>query len=469
MRAVMGGALRGDAMERLFDFESSILDAVAAASAGTVDFQWGTAILFVVVALGGMVLSGIIAGNVQERTVGTSRAPTTGDTLAMSVPAVILVIVLFWVLTGRFVWEYILVALAIGAITQIFYWIVDSFLGVQDEAKREKVHLLPQLHISGILGCLILVLLMVNLLVVLWSMYSALMASFRTDLGELERHARVAVYLFAVPSASGFLLLMPTFWSNLSNKYLDADVRGYTLARALPLSLVTAIMLAFPAIMFERVDAAQSFIAYLPDLDDMVWLPAALFGIFGLLPFLFGAVNHRQLVAQRYTWRSKWLTDLSEAVDNEVLMERQRKSLIDEMNRMIQRTPYFENYLHTVMRDHYPDRAEFELRLPLFDFQDNAEDEMQLAIINEYKTDLYQWDRLTAYLDDLFLYFHTLEERPVDSAQVQRWIASAERTQSISTGMAISPLGGIIITALVGQAFSIAQPYIEDLVQRIIQ
>ncbi len=455
-------------MEKLFDLEWSFLRLVADQADRVIEFNLWTTLLYAAVVLGGLIAIGTIVTRVQEGTSGTKGVSAVGQAITV-LPVTVLYIVLFWILTGRFLFEYVVMVAGIWIVSQIYFLVVDSLIGLNDETKREKVQLMPQVHMNLAVGCITAAFSMLNIAVLFWAFYMALMASFRTDLDSEDVQARVSIFLFAIPAISGFLLTVPTQLAGLCNRLIDGEVRGYLLSRMLPLSLATSVTLVFPVFLFG--DAALQYVPFLPTLDDLGWLPIALFGIFGVLPFIYSSSVHGALLKSRYQWRRKWLRDLSEALGNDTRWDWQRQSLVDEICRMVKRSPYFENYLVVLINDHYSGDEERRQELfGLFGMQEHAFDDAQLAILADHKRDLPMWDRLTAYVDDLFLYFHTLEHEVVEQAKIGQWQQNAaEIHEGLKPNQLFSPLIGMIVTGVGGLVMERFIPYIEVVLDQMFK
>ncbi|MGF1455641.1 MAG: hypothetical protein ACFB6R_09715 [Alphaproteobacteria bacterium] len=455
-------------METLIDLKDMVTGFAAQAVEGTIEIRWGTLAIYVVAALVGLWALGAVTQWMQRRLGGPTVTVGPAGAAMTVIPVTIYYLVLFWLLTGRFITEYVLLVAGIFAVSQIYFLAVDTVAGLNDETKREKINVLSHIHMNRPVGIVTLVFMGLNLLVLVTALFMALMASFRTDLGADDQQARVAIFLFAVPAVSGFVLFMPWLLSLLSNRLTDAEVRGYFLARLLPIALVTSIMLVFPGFLFgERV---QSYVPVLPTLDNLTFLPLVLFGLFGLLPFFYSSTVHGALVRGRYQWRRRWLRNLSEAIGNDARAARAHRSLVDEIRRMVRRSPFLKNYLWTLIRDQYPDDApRRQALIQTFGMRAHGFDGAQIAMIDRFKGDLPHWDRLAAYLDDLFLYFHTLDEAMPDGDRIALWQKNAEDIGKTAQPLnLVSPLVGALVTLASGPLMERLIPYIEKLLDRVL-
>ncbi len=455
-------------MEALVELKTKILAFAAQAVEGTIEIQWGTLAVYVITALVGLWALGSITQWMQRRAGGPTVTAGPGSAAMTMVPVTIYYLVLFWLLTGRFITEYVILVAGIFVVSQIYFLAVDTIAGINDETKREKVNVLSQIHVNLPVSTITAIMMGINLLVLIGALYMALMSSFRVDLEAEDQQARVAIFLFAMPAISGFFLFMPWMLSLLTNRLTDAEVRGFFLARLLPIALITSIMLVFPGFLFgERV---QAYIPILPTLNNLTFLPLALFGVFGLLPFFYSATVHGSLLRSRYQWRQRWLRNLSEALGNDARIAREHRSLVDEMRRMVQRSPFFKNYLWTLIRDQYPnDTARHQALIETFGMRAHRFDESQIGMIERFKGDLPHWDRLTAYLDDLFLYFHSLEQVMPDADRVALWKRNAEDIGKSSQPLnLVAPLIGGLVTLVSGPLMERLIPFIERFLDGIL-
>ncbi len=455
-------------MERLFDLESMIAGMVANELERTMAFDlWLTLIYGLVVILGFLVMSAV--GQRLQRGPDASPVGPAGHALSV-IPVTIFYLVLFWLLTGRFIFEYLLLSAGIVIVSQIYFVVVDSLAGINDETKREKVHVMSYVHVNVTAGSITLGLVFLNLLVLIVAFAMALLASFRLDLTTEDMQARISIFLFAVPAVSGFILFLPFMLSVLLNRLTDQEVRGFYLARLLPITLITSIMLVFPSFLFG--DLPRQYAPFLPRLSDLGLLPLTLFGVFGLLPFLYSTFVHSALVGSRYQWRRKWLRDLSEALDNDARAARQYQSLMDEICRMVRRSPYFENYIVTLIHDHHVDDEEKQQSLfSQFEMKSRSFDDMQIGMIDRHKTDLPNWDRLTAYVDDLFLYFFTLEQDGLTQEKIALWQRNAEDVSqgTLRPNSLIAPVVGGLVTLVSGPVMERIIPFIEQALNQILE
>ncbi len=453
-------------MSDLFDVERSVMALIARETGRIVDFDWLTAIVYLITIVIGAVASGYLM-NAQTGRAPKDRAYMDAGAspwvpiLHTSVSA-LLAAALYYILTGRIFVEYIVVLTASVIGTRIFFVIADAVIGISDIGRKEKIRILGNIHMGVAPRVLVLGLLVVMTLALYYTWWVALQTSFRVDLSETAVETRVAILLFVIPAMLGFVLQMPIYVPALANKYLDGQVRSYVLSRLVPVCLTASIMVVLPSVVFG--EEARAYIAWLPELDDLVWLPLSLFLAVGVIPFGIGLLNHQSFIIDCKKFHRGWLQQLSEALGDPQRLETQKRALVNEMVLMARRSRYYENYMYALANRHFGDDSE---KLAAFEAMIGMSrgmlDQEQFNIIADKYAELPLWDYPTTLIDDLFLYWSSLEDGTVTADKIAVWTNRLGADNDDLRRDIVSPITTAVVSGLAGPAFAWLYAYAETL------
>ncbi len=438
-------------MDDLFNVSNLYAVAIAPIAEGQVAFSWTTTALFLLALAASYSVPLYLGYWASRQHDGRIAETVTSFLFQLSVFTELLApLVIFYVLTGRFFGEYLVLIVAAMAAGLLFQVIAQTAIGAREPEKQQKFHAFIMAHTSQGVSILSSGLWIINILTLVVCAYLALVTSFRIDLEPEAIQARIAIFLFAVPTVASFIWLLPANTYIIQNRFLDGETRAQALMNLFSRTVITSLFLVFPSVMFG--EEAHAYLPILPRVDDLIWLPAALFGVFGVLPFLFSSLNRMAFLRNREAWRRDWLSGFPAAFRNENALDLQQKALENEIKRMLGCSPYFENYLYRLMEDRYgKDSDQFKALFRRFDMQSRAVDGVQLSTINDHRADLSRWEPITAYIEDLFRYLVSFEEHTISEAEAATWTARMERGRSTNLlGSAIPAALGTLITGALG-------------------